>query len=70
MMGLGQNCGKCDVFITITRSIPLADRLISPRGHHPPSIRCLGTDMGYLIYLLLKLRVSKGKKICFARQKK
>ena len=66
MMGLGQNCGKGDVFITITRSIPLAGGLISPRGHHPPSIQCLGTDMGYLIYLLLKLRVSKGTTIYLA----
>jgi hypothetical protein len=32
--------------------MPLRD---SPRGYHPPSSLCLGTDMVYKIDLLLKL---------------
>jgi hypothetical protein len=30
-----------------------------PRGYHPPSSQCFGTDMVYYIYLLLKLTVPK-----------
>jgi hypothetical protein len=32
---------------------------ISPRGYYSPSKQCFGTDMAYLIYLLLKFTVPK-----------
>jgi hypothetical protein len=34
-------------------------RIISPRGYHPPSSKCFGTDMVYQIYLLAKFIVPK-----------
>ena len=36
---------------------------INPRGHHPPSSRCFGTDMVYQIYMYL-LSKFKGPKWC------